>query len=162
MSRSSKPRKAYRPRSLINPLTLLRPASPADRQAIEARFYSALESMVAGRQPGLDEWRDLSDAVNTVETLAGSTGHLNPSEVMPVVQDAITGMVLASRRYKAGQGMRLDAAGIAALREVVGIYVQCMERLTEAEMRGAQQATARRTEQVLRGQRVDGVEVVTC
>jgi hypothetical protein len=162
MSSNKRPRKAYRPRPVMNPLAFLRPASASERITIEARFCSALEAMVAGSHPGPEEWRDLSDAVNTVETMATGTGHLDPAEVMPVVQAAIEGMVGASQRYRAGKGMRLDAAGIAALRRVIVIYAECMERLTEAEVWAAQKLTGQRVALAQRQVGVPGVEVVSC
>lgn len=162
MSANRKPRKAYRPRPTINPLAMLRPASVADRVSIEARFCSALQAMTSGSHPGPEEWRDLSDAINTVETMVVCTGHLDAGEVMPVVCQAIEAMVAASRRWRAGQGMRLDAAGIAALRQVIGIYVECMGRLTELEMYQAQVLTGKRLALAMRETAKPGVEVVMC
>jgi hypothetical protein len=151
MSRNHAPRKAYRPRSVItDPLSLLRPASPELRQRVVLRFLSALEAMTRGEHPGEAEWRDLSDAINTVETLALTLSRLDPAEVMPVVNAAIAGMVGAANRFKAGQGMRLDAAGLQALRDVVEIYRLCTEGLTEREMAMAQAETQRRVHALLR------------
>jgi ABC-type phosphate transport system auxiliary subunit len=143
-------RKKYRPRPVMtDPLSLLRPASPAQRNAVILRFLTALESMAKGDHPGEAEWRDLSDAINTVETLAVTLNKLQRSEVMPIVNAAIEGMVLASRRFKSGHGMRLDAAGLEALRTVVDIYRQCCEGLTEREMCMAQAITQRRVNELL-------------
>lgn len=146
----SRKRSTYRPRAVISdPLSLLRPADPQRRNAVLLRFLSAIDSMARGSHPGEAEWRDLSDAINTVETLALRLRKLEASEVMPVVNAAIAAMVGAANRFKAGQGMRLDAPGLQALRDVVDVYRQCLEGLTEREMALAQAETQRRVNALL-------------
>lgn len=144
-------RKAYRPKSVMtNPLAMMRPASQDQRDRVLMRFLSALDAMARGEYPGEAEWRDLSDAINTVETLAVTLRKLQPAEAMPLVNAAIAAMVGAAKRFKAGQGMRLDAAGLQALRDVVDVYRQCLEGLTEREMAQAQAETQRRVNLLLR------------
>jgi len=92
----------------------------------------------------------MSDVVNTVETLALGMGKLVPAEVMPDVNEAIASMVKAARRFQAGQGMRLDAAGLAALRGVLDVYEQCLDGLTAREMAVAQAETQLRVNALLR------------
>lgn len=144
-------RSKYRPKPVItDPLTLLRVAGPADRRRVLATFYTALEDMARGDHPGVSEWRDLSDCINTVETMAETLHMLDAAEVMPSVTAAIAGMVAASKRYQAGAGMRLDAQGLTALRQVVDIYAQCLDGYTEREMARAQAETQRRVNQIMR------------
>lgn len=144
-----KKRSAYRPRaSHPNPLMRLMPAPQAKSAQLIARFDSALYAMTHGRHPGLDEWADLSDAINTVETLAVHSRKLPAAETMPLVNDAIKAMVGAANRHKAGHGMRLDGAGIAAIRAVIDIYAQCLQLLTEREMADAQAETQRRLDEI--------------
>lgn len=147
-----KKRKAYRPKPVMqNPLAALRPASKQQRDAIVGRFRSSLLTMTAGRHPGEQEWRDLSDAINTIETMTlGDHPKLIAAEVMPTVSAAIAGMVGAANRFKVGHGMRLDAAGIQALRDIIDVYEQCVEGLTEREMAMAQAETARRVSWLMR------------
>lgn len=147
-------RSPYRPRPVIsNPLAIFAPAPKADRDWLMTRFLTALQAMSCGRHPGEAEWRDLSDAINTTETLALHLGKLNPAEVMPSVSAAIAAMVGAANRFKAGQGMRLDAAGLQSLRDVLAIYEQCLEGLTEREMAQAQAETQRRMHALLRSKK---------
>ena len=135
-------RSAYRPRPLVtNPLVFLRPADKAEKDRVLLVFLGAIEAMACGSHPDPEEWRKLSDAINTVETLAVHMGKLVPSEVMPLVNKAIAAMVRAANRHKAGQRLGLDAEGLQALRQVVDVYVQCMEGLTAAEMAMAQART---------------------
>lgn len=145
-------RSKYRPRAVIsNPLAAMQPAPKAVRESLIAGFRSSLLTMTNGKHPGEEEWRLLSDAINTVETMTlGDHPKLIAAEVMPTVTACIAGMVAAANRFKAGQGMRLDAAGIAALRDVIDIYEQCCEGLTEREMGQAQAETQRRVNWLLR------------
>lgn len=144
-----KKRSAYRPRAYLpNPLMRLMPAAQDECTRLIARFDSALYAMTHGRHPGLDEWADLADAINTVETLAVHSRKLPAAETMPLVNTAIKAMVDAANRHKAGQGMRLDGAGIAAIRSVIDIYAQCLQLLTEREMADAQIETQRRLDEI--------------
>ena len=148
------PRPVRRPQAVIvDPLTLLRPAAREQRDRVMARFLTALDAMVRGEHPGIEEWRDLSDAINTVETLCLHQHKLVPQEVMPTINAAIKGMVEAAHRYKAGQGMRLSGEGLQALRDVLAIYEQCCEALTEHEMACAQAETQRRVNALLRSRK---------
>lgn len=150
----SRKRSAYRPRAVLaDPLSLLRPADPQRRGTVLLRFLSALDAMTRGEHPGEAEWRDLSDAINTVETLALGLRKLDAGEVMPIVNAAISAMVGAARRFQSGQGMRLDAAGLQALRDVVDVYRQCLDGLTEREMAVAQAETQRRVNALLRAKK---------
>jgi hypothetical protein len=150
----SRKRSSYRPRALLrNPLTMLRPASPTSKAKLMLVFLTALDAMTNGEHPGEEEWRSLSDAVNTVETMALHLGKLDKAEVMPTVTAAIAGMVRAARRFDAGQGMRLDAEGLKALREVIDIYGQCLDGYTEREMAMAQAETDRRMRELLRNRK---------
>jgi hypothetical protein len=142
----------YRPRPVISdPLSLLRPAPKAMRDALMARFLTALEAMARGEHPGEAEWRDISDTINTVETLATcAKPKLVAAEVMPLVSAAITAMVEAANRYKAGRRMGVSGPGLQALRDVVAVYEACLTTLTEREMAMAQQETQRRVHEILK------------
>lgn len=143
-------RSAYRAKPVItNPLAAMQPAPLAERERLMARFRSSLHTIAAGSHPGEAEWRDLSDAINTVETLTLIQRKLLIDEVMPAVRIATDAMVAAALRFKAGQGMRLDGAGLEALRDVLAIYEQCLEGLTEREMAQAQAETQRRVNALL-------------
>lgn len=144
-------RSSYKPKAVnLNPLAAMRPASKEKANRISLAFHTALQGIVAGRHPGEEEWRSLSGCVNTVETMTiGDSPKLIAAEVMPDVNAAIAGMVGAAKRFKAGQGMRVDGPGLQALRHVLDIYEQCLEGLTEREMSQAQAETQRRVNALL-------------
>lgn len=162
MSATRRPRKAYRPRAFVsNPLAVFRPAPEAAREALMLKFYSALESMVRGSHPDSEDWRLLADAINVLETLALHTRRLPAADVMPMVNAAITGMVGAAKRFRAGQGMRLDAPGIEAIRQCLGVYAAAMALLTEREMSAARDETQRRLNLIYRSREaLDNVVMV--
>lgn len=142
-------KRRYRPRPVItDPLTLLRPASKDRAGKVMLTFLTALDCIERGQHPGEEEWRSLSDAVNTLETMC-VIGMLDSAEVMPIVSAAVVAMALAAKRFHAGHGMRFDGPGIRALRDVIDVYRQCLEGYTEREMARAQQATRDRMRRLL-------------
>jgi hypothetical protein len=149
-----KKRSRYRPRPLLtDPLVLLRPANAQEKAAVMLNFLTALEAMARGDHPGENEWRSLSDAINTVEVLCLTMHKLIPCEVMPTVNAAIAAMVEAANRYKAGQRMGVSGPGLQALRDVVAIYGQCVDELTSHEMAEAQRLTQKRVHEILRAKK---------
>ena len=152
----SRKRSSHRPRYLLaSPWAITTPAPKAKTDRVMLRFLTALDAMARGEHPGEQEWRDLSDAVNTVETLAIVLRKLDSTEVMPLVNAAISAMAGAANRFKAGQGMRLDGAGLQALRDVVDVYRQCLECLSEHDMTKAQAETERRMHALLRAKQAN-------
>ena len=132
------------PRLVISdPLSLLRPASPERSRGVMLAFLTALDEIARGKHPGEEEWRSLADCINTLETMV-MMQMIGGELMMPTVNAAIEAMATAAKRYRAGQGMRLDGAGLDALRKVVDIYGQCLELLTERQMALAQQRTQER------------------
>jgi hypothetical protein len=158
MSRNKKPRKAYRPKPVIqNPLVFLQPAVQADQTRLLNRAYSALDCMVNGKDPRPEEWRDCADVVNVIETMALHTGQLAADEVRDDVLTASESMRAAERRFKAGQGLRLDGPGIQAMREVLDVYAQALGGLTAMEMERVFAETRHQVAQRVR----EGYEVVS-
>ena len=154
-------RKAYRPRAVMtNPLAALRPVSEQRRQRTLAIFWSALDGMTTGSNPGAEEWRLLSDCINTIECMALSLKKIAPDDVMPDIVASVGAMVRAKNRFQAGKGMRLDADGIQVIRRVIDYYAQCLEGLTEREMCVAQAETQRRVNMLLRS-KVQRAEVIS-
>jgi hypothetical protein len=92
-------------------------------------------------------------ALESIETWAKALKEFHSAEVMPTVNAAIAAMVGAASRFKAGQGMRVDGPGLEALRDVVGIYEQCLQGLTAREMAMAQAETQRRVNALLRSRK---------
>lgn len=142
-------RSNYRPRPVMtDPLALVTPPSKPEREQMMLRLYTALHAVAAGSQPGEDEWRDLADVVNTLETLALHRKKISAQDVMPIVHRATEAMVMAAKRYPATGAIRLDGQGLQALRDALAIFESCMETLSAREMQLAGLETAQRVRQL--------------
>jgi hypothetical protein len=156
----TKKRKAYRPKRIITDMMIfLRPTPPQKRQQKLLRCHTALQEISCGKQPGRDEWGELCDVVNVLETLTMHHKKLLADEVMPTLEAATTSMMDACRRYHKGQGLRLDATGLQAMRDALAMYTQVTEQLTEREIIAAEADTAVIINQHARKPR-PGVEVM--
>lgn len=147
---TTKPRKKYRPgrydpeaaarklAHIANQQTELarmdpvEPVTAEDRTRLMATLRSALDSIAKGSAPTIDDWQTLADAVNCTEAMI-RRGNIDPAEGMPIALAAMRAMTDASRRYKAGQGMRLDGPGLKALQDLLDVYEQTLETFSERE-----------------------------
>lgn len=145
---------------LSDPLAAFRPVDKERRDMAVARFRSALDAVMRGASPDEHDWRMLADVVNQVETLADDMNKMPVEEARPHLDAATEAMVAAARRWHAGQGMRLDAPGVQALRRVIDIYEQCLELLTERVMDQARARTQARLERIWRHGGQPGQNVV--
>lgn len=144
MATNRKPRKAYRPRPvLVDALTRLQPAPKAQRDTVLLRLHTALEEMARGTQPGPQEWRDMADAINTLEALTVHMAVLDASTTMPVLERATAAMVAAERRYRSTGRAGLDGPGLQALRDALQLYTQAATGLTQHAMAKARRISAR-------------------
>lgn len=157
---TSKRRQRYRP---FHPLgvtamdRLLARIEPMPERPLAA-FYTALEMIARQEHPGEAEWRDLADIVNVVETLM-LDGRLLREEVEPLIAAGTAGMAAAGYRWRDGHGVRLDAAGLQAMRRLLEVYEACRAELSTADMEAARRATANRVRLHRMGHRT-GAEVV--
>jgi hypothetical protein len=158
MSKNKKPAKKYKPRDCINPMSAFAPAPKSEQMRIMVYFWSALESVQRGANPSSEDWQALSDAINTVETLA-RTEKLPKSETMVFVNKAVEAMVHAANRHKAGGAMRFDGAGLQAVRDVVSIYEQAMSQLSALTMGRAQMQTQEAINKLIKNKSATVVEI---
>lgn len=142
-------------RELINPLSFLTPASSEEKTGLMLKFYTALDAVERGLEPDVEEWKQLADACNTVQTIALVFRWVDARKVIPIVDVAIEHMAAAAERFKRGDGMHIDAIGIQALRDVIDIYEGCVENQTQKQMRIAQAETESRVLKVLRSNRAE-------
>lgn len=160
MPRSKSPRKAYRPRPvLLDALTRLQPASAQQRSDVLMKFHTALDAMARGAHPGPAEWRDMADAINTLEALTQTMGLLQGSATMPTVDAAKAAMVAAERRYRHSGRAGVDGTGLQALRDALGMYQQCATGFTQHAMARAQAIVQEQTS-ALTCEQLSGVQVV--
>jgi hypothetical protein len=136
---------------LPNPLQRLQ-KTPRDKAHKElARYHSALTELMHSRAPSEESWRDSADVVNLVTTMMLHKGKLLRSEVEPALLAATESMKAAATRHLGeGKPLRLDAHGIAGLREVIDMWAQCLEGYTQQEIAECRAECARRCRAVER------------
>lgn len=124
------------------------------------RMHQGLEAMEKAPEPTTDDWRVVSDAVNLMETLVNNGPWFDcdgePVEITDasgLLPDAVTAMAMAGKRHKAGGNIRLDGAGIQAVRGVLSDYGDLLEALPARTMIKAHRDTERRIHEILAGKK---------
>jgi hypothetical protein len=124
------------------------------------RMHQGLEAMEKAPTPTTEDWRVVSDAVNIMETLVNNGPWFDcdgdPVEITDasgLLQDAVTAMAMAGKRHKAGGNIRLDGAGIQAVRAVLEDYTDLLEVLPARTMIKAHRETERRIHEILAGKK---------
>lgn len=123
------------------------------------RMYQGLRALELDAQPGNDDWRVCSDAVNLMETLvAGGV----VQDASGLLADAVRALALAGHRHvQTGAAIRLDGAGIQAVRAVIADYKDILAQLPHRTMVRCHRETERRIQDILAGRgRAHDVEVL--
>jgi hypothetical protein len=115
------------------------------------RMYEGLAAMEKAPSPTTDDWRVVSDAVNLMETLIETMQVCEDSSGL--LMDAITAMAHAGRRNTAGGAIRLDGAGIQAVRAVLEDYAALLDVLPARTMIHCHRLTEKRIHEMLDGKR---------
>lgn len=116
----------------------LRPVPTVELMRIALRIYTALDLMLTGRG-GVEEWRDVCDAINAVESLE----ELGRSHDMPleVVQNA---MAATAAVWQTTGSMALEPQAAEPLRLICQTYINALEKFSERTMREAESLTLAR------------------
>ena len=114
------------------------------------RMYAGLRAIEQDQAPSTDDWRVCSDAVNLMETLVGQ-GHV--ADGSGLLMDAVKALAMAGRRHVAGGAIRLDGAGILAVRAVLEDYAAALEQLPHRTMVACHRETERRIAEIHAGHR---------
>jgi len=132
-------------------------ASPTEPLPLEyrthqlTRMYQGLHSMETSPAPTTDDWRVVSDAINLMETLVVEMNVCEDSSGL--LMDAITGLALAGKRNMAGSTLRMDGAGIQAVRAILSDYADLLEVLPARTMIRCHRLTEKRLHDLLDGRR---------
>jgi len=127
------------------------PLPVAHRTHQLTRMYEGLAAMEKAPSPTTDDWRVVSDAVNLMETLIETMQVCEDSSGL--LMDAITAMAHAGRRNTAGGAIRLDGAGIQAVRAVLEDYAALLDVLPARVMIRCHRLTEKRLHEMLDGKR---------
>lgn len=122
------------------------------------RMWGGLSAIERGAEPSTDDWRVCSDAVNLMESLVAS-GWVQDAHGL--LADAVQALAQAGRRHLAGGAIRLDAAGIQAVRGVLEDYAAALEQIDHRTMIYAHRRTEARIREIHQGRkRPHDVEVM--
>jgi hypothetical protein len=113
-------------------------------------MWQGLASIETQPEPSTNDWRVCSDAANLMETLI-TMGVVE--DTSGLLMDAITALAMAGRRAQAGKPIRLDGAGIQAVRAVLEDYASVLEVVPQRTMIQAHRKTERRIREILAGKR---------
>lgn len=129
------------------------PTEPTPRDKVLhqlTRMYNGLRAIEQDQAPTTDDWRVCSDAVNLMETLV-TGGYVQ--DASGLLMDAVTALAMAGRRHVAGGAIRLDGAGIQAVRAVLEDYAAALEQLPHRTMVMCHRETERRISEIHAGRR---------
>jgi hypothetical protein len=124
------------------------PMNEKQRRHQLTRMWSGLAAMESAPNPTRDDWAVCSDAVNLMETLI-LTGKVEDGGNL--LMDAITALAQAGQRSFAGKPIRLDGAGIQAVRAILEDYSMVLASLPARTMIHCHRLTEQRLHSILRG-----------
>lgn len=145
-------------------------------------MWQGLAAIETAPAPTTHDWRLCSDAVNMMETfvtegtapihneagqVVGSYWFMCDGRLAAITDqsglltDAIAALAMAGKRHRAGGHIRLDAAGIQAVRAILEDYAALLEVLPERETIRCHRKTEHRISEILQGRkRPHDVEIV--
>lgn len=129
----------------------MEPLATEKRQHQLLRMYQGLASLETSPEPSTEDWRLCSDAVNLMETLVLEMKVCE--DTTGLLMDAITALAKAGQRSKAGGVIRLDGAGMQALRAVLSDYADLLEMLPARTMVRCHRLTEKRIHDILEGRK---------
>lgn len=115
------------------------------------RMYAGLSNLEQADNPTPDDWRVVSDAVNLVETLVLEMKVCQDDSGL--LMDAITALAMAGKRSKEGKTLRLDGAGITAVRSILRDYSELLDVLPARTMVRCHRLTEQRIQNILDGKK---------
>lgn len=127
------------------------PLTQEKRQYQLLRMYEGLRALEIAPEPSTEDWRLCSDAVNLVETLVLEMKVCE--DTTGLLMDAITALAKAGQRHMAGGPIRLDGAGIQAVRAVLSDYADVLEALPARTMVRCHRMTEKRIHDILEGRK---------
>lgn len=153
MGRTAKPRKAYRPRPLVNPLqralTGVQTLAAADVQGQVRIARHALAELGRGRDTA-HHWRSLADTANMAESLA-ALGIGGGADAQRVIHQAQQALAHIQGRLQHGSSRALYASEIDALQWLISLHHLQLQACSYAEFDRAFNATRERIAQARAG-----------
>ena len=114
------------------------------------RMWGGLANIETAPAPTTDDWRVCSDAVNLMETLV-AMGEVEDQNKL--LDDAVTALANAGRRYIEQGTIRLDAPGMQAVRAVLEDYASVIAVLPARTMVRCHRITEKWVSDIQQGKR---------
>lgn len=127
------------------------PMPDAHRRHQLTRMYEGLAAMEKAPSPTTDDWRVVSDAINLMETLLLEMKVCE--DASGLLMDAVTALAMAGKRNLAGGAIRLDGAGIQAVRAILEDYATLLNVLPARTMIRCHRLTERRIHELMDGKK---------
>ena len=136
------------------------PIPTENRRHQLTRMYNGLAAMETAPAPTTNDWRVVSDAVNLMETLTvtnngwwlGCDGEpVQVKDASGLLMDAVTALAMAGRRNLSGGAIRLDGAGILAVRAILEDYADILDVLPARVMIRCHRLTEKRLHELMAG-----------
>jgi uncharacterized protein YyaL (SSP411 family) len=124
------------------------PMNEKQRRHQLTRMWSGLSALETSDEPTRDDWAVCSDAVNLMETLIEG-GRVEDTNNL--LFDAMRALAEAGQRSFAGKPIRLDGAGIQAVRAILEDYAMVLESLPARTMIHCHRLTEKRLHKILNG-----------
>lgn len=116
------------------------------------RIYAGLDSLEKAPSPSKQDWEMVVDAVNLTETLVREMNIAEDNSGL--LQDAANALAKAGERHlKTGANIRLDGAGLQAVRAVIEDYGLMLATLPHRTMIQCHRLTERRLIDLQSGKR---------
>jgi len=103
------------------------PTPKAKQQYQLLRMYEGLRALENEKEPKLDDWLCLTDAINLMELMVRNMQICEDNSGL--LDDATNALKQAAQRYQSLGVLRLDGAGINAVRAVLEDYSSMLETL---------------------------------
>lgn len=129
----------------------IEPMPDAHRRHQLTRMYEGLAAMEKAPSPTTDDWRVVSDAINLMETLVLEMKVCE--DARGLLMDAVTALAMAGKRNLAGGAIRLDGAGIQAVRAILEDYAALLNVLPARTMIRCHRLTERRIHELMDGKK---------
>ena len=122
-------------------------------------MWEGLVSLESGEKPSTNDWRVCSDAINLLETLI-EMGLVEDRNGL--LNEGVTEMAMARKRYRQGKPLRLSGTGIFAVRSLLEDYAEVINLLPARSMVRAHRLTEARLHDIIAGRkRPHDVEVMS-
>lgn len=115
------------------------------------RMWQGLASIEKAEKPTVHDWRLCSDAVNLMETLVVEMKVCE--DASGLLNDGVAALAMAGKRHTKDGAIRLDGAGIQAIRAVLEDYAAVLESLPHRTMVQCHRKTEARIKAILKGRR---------